>query len=282
MRPWFEELRDLTERGEPLVLVTVAAVRGHAPREAGAKLLVTAGESFGTVGGGNLELEAVRHARDLLSGGARGAHTRTSRLTERNAGAFAQCCGGEVELLFEVVVPRRPCAAIFGIGHVGLALARVLSVLPIDLVLADTRAEMLEAGRLAPALLGPARVRVEHAPILDPVVTALPSGAHAVIMTHDHFEDLCAVEAALRRGDLGFIGLIGSRTKWERFRRQLRAGGLSDARLDTVTTPIGNKPGTDKTPGAIALTVAAQLAPLLCPPREQPREQPGETRERAR
>ena len=60
-----------------------------------------------------------------------------------------------------------------------------------------------------------ARVQVQHLPILDSVVHDLPSGAHVVIMTHDHAEDVFILEMALKRKDLGFIGLIGSETKWQ-------------------------------------------------------------------
>ncbi|MBO1436850.1 xanthine dehydrogenase accessory protein XdhC [Meiothermus sp. CFH 77666] len=261
---WFEHLARLTEQKVPLVLVTLLSVRGHAPREAGAKMLVTAGGSYGTIGGGNLEATAIALARKLLGGGGPTPQIHTLRLTE-NAPAEhgVQCCGGEVQVLLEVVTPARPAVAIFGVGHVGLALAKVLSILPVELWLVDSRAEMVAEERLNPLYQNQARLRVFHAPILDSIVNDLPAGAHLVVMTHDHAEDLFVLEAALRRGDLGFIGLIGSVVKWRNFQHKLLQQGLSQADLARVTCPVGLPLTRSKAPEAIAIATAGQLLPML-------------------
>ncbi|GEM82876.1 xanthine dehydrogenase accessory protein XdhC [Meiothermus hypogaeus] len=260
---WFEHLARLTEQKVPLVLVTLLSVRGHAPREAGAKMLVTAEGTLGSIGGGNLEATAIALARRMLEGQSRAPQVHTLRLTEHAPAEHGvQCCGGEVQLLLEAVVPARPTVAIFGVGHVGLALAKVLSMLPIELWLVDSRADMLGEARLQ-TLQNTARVRVHHAPILDGMVNDLPAGAHLVIMTHDHAEDLFVLEAALRRGDLGFVGLIGSAVKWRNFQQKLLQQGLSQADLARVTCPIGLPITQSKAPEAIAIATAAQLLPLL-------------------
>ncbi|GIW32824.1 xanthine dehydrogenase accessory protein XdhC [Meiothermus sp.] len=261
---WFEQLARLTEQKEPLVLVTLVSVRGHAPREAGAKMLVTAEAVYGTIGGGNLEATAIALAHKMLEGPGHTPQLHTLRLTE-NAPAEhgVQCCGGEVQILLEAVTPARPTVAIFGVGHVGLALAKVLSMLPIELWLVDSRAEMLSEERLNPLYREQARIRVFQAPILDSIVNDLPAGAHLVIMTHDHAEDLFVLEAALRRGELGFIGLIGSAVKWRNFQHKLLQQGLSQADLARVTCPIGLPITKSKAPQAIAIATAGQLLPLL-------------------
>lgn len=261
---WFEHLAHLTEQKVPLVLVTLLAVRGHAPREAGAKMLVTAEAAYGTIGGGNLEATAIALARKMLEGQSQPPQVHTLRLTE-NAPAEhgVQCCGGEVQVLLELVTSARPSVAIFGVGHVGLALARVLSILPVELWLVDSRAEMLAEERLNPLYREQARLRVFQAPILDSIVNDLPAGAHLVIMTHDHAEDLFVLEAALRRRDLGFIGLIGSAVKWRNFQQKLLQQRLSEADLARVTCPVGLPLTQSKAPEAIAIATAAQLLPLL-------------------
>lgn len=261
---WFEHLARLTEQKVPLVLVTLLSVRGHAPREAGAKMLVTAEGSYGTIGGGNLEATAIALARKLLGGGGPTPQVYTLRLTE-NAPAEhgVQCCGGEVRVLLEAVIPTRPTVALFGVGHVGLALAKVLSLLPIELWLVDSRAEMLTEERLRPLYQEQSRLRVFQAPILDSIVNDLPAGAHLVVMTHDHAEDLFVLEAALRRGDLGYMGLIGSAVKWRNFQHKLLQQGLSQADLARVTCPIGLPITRSKAPEAIAIATAGQLLPLL-------------------
>lgn len=261
---WFEQLARLTEQKEPLVLVTLLSVRGHAPREAGAKMLVTAEVTYGTIGGGNLEATAVSLARKMLESGGPALQVHTLRLTE-NAPAEhgVQCCGGEVQILLEAVTPARPTVAIFGVGHVGLALAKVLSLLPIELWLVDIRRAMVAEERLNPLYREQARIRVFQAPLLDRIVNDLPAGAHLVIMTHDHAEDLFVLEAALRRGDLGFIGLIGSAVKWRNFQQKLLQQGLSQADLARVTCPIGLPLTRSKAPEAIAIATAAQLLSLM-------------------
>lgn len=262
---WFEHLADLVAQKLPLVLVTLVAVRGHAPREAGAKMLVTAEAVYGTIGGGNLEATAIGLARRMLTEPAEASpQMHTLRLTENAPAAYGvQCCGGEVVLLLERILPSRPTIAIFGVGHVGLALARVLAICPIELWLVDSRAEMLAEERLAPLRHGQAEVKTRPAPILDGVVGDLPAGAHLVIMTHDHAEDLFVLERALGRADLGYLGLIGSAGKWARFRHRLKAQGFSDEDLRRVTTPIGLPEVKSKVPEAIAIATAAQLLPLI-------------------
>lgn len=262
---WFEHLNHLAEQKVPLVLVTLVAVRGHAPREAGAKMLVTAEAVYGTIGGGNLEATAIGLARRMLTESTEVTpQMHTLRLTENAPAAYGvQCCGGEVILLLERVTATRPTVAIFGVGHVGLALARVLSICPIDLWLVDSRAQMLAQERLAPLQHGQARVKTWHAPILDGVVNDLPAGAHLVIMTHDHAEDMFVLERALGRADLGYLGLIGSAGKWARFRQRLKAQGFSDEDLRRVTTPIGLPGVRSKAPEAIAIATAAQLLPFI-------------------
>ncbi|MGK0619380.1 xanthine dehydrogenase accessory protein XdhC [Meiothermus cerbereus] len=261
---WFEHLRELVAGREPLVMVTLVAVRGHAPQEAGAKMLVTAGAAYGTIGGGNLEATAIGLARQMLAERALAPQMHTIRLTEQAPAAYGvQCCGGEVIVLLEPVVSQKPTVAIFGLGHVGLALAKVLSICPIALWLADSRAQMLAPERLAPLRHGQAEIKTFHAPILDGVVNDLPGGAHLVILTHDHAEDLFVLERALRRADLGYIGLIGSASKWARFRQKLAGQGFSEADFRRVTTPIGLPGAKSKAPEAIAIATAAQLLPHI-------------------
>ena len=151
-----------------------------------------------------------------------------------------QCCGGEVTLLLEPL-PVVPAVAVFGIGHVGLELARILARHDLDLHLVDSRADQLTAERLAPVLADPvARVHVHDVPVLPELVLAeLPAGTHVLVMTHDHAEDAALCDAALRTPALGSIGLIGSAAKWARFERKLRDEGHSAEEVARITTPIG-------------------------------------------
>jgi xanthine dehydrogenase accessory protein XdhC len=269
---WLEAVQQLRAARTPAVIVTLAMVRGHAPRNGGAKMVVSDDSLFGTVGGGNLEATAIHRARQMLTDAAAEPELLTLTLSDKSTTEYGvQCCGGEVTMLLEPVRVV-PSVAIFGIGHVGLELARILSRHEIELDLIDSRAEMIaperlgvvgergEQGALADAV---ANVRVHHLPVPEAGLAELPPGAHVLIMTHDHVEDLAIVDTALRTEGVGSIGLIGSRSKWARFQKQLREAGHDDAALARVTTPIGIPGIRSKDPAAIAVSVAARVLQLV-------------------
>ncbi|MGI9822688.1 xanthine dehydrogenase accessory protein XdhC [Agromyces sp. Marseille-Q5079] len=266
---WLDALRRLRDERTPAVVVTLAMVRGHAPRNGGAKMVVAPAELFGTVGGGNLEATAVRRARDMLESGAAEPELLTLKLSDKATTEYGvQCCGGEVTMLLEPVRVV-PSVAVFGIGHVGLELVRILARHELDLHLVDSRADMLAPERLGtPGVDGPladavATVHVHHAPVPEAVLGQLEPGAHVLIMTHDHVEDLAITETALRTAGLGSIGLIGSSSKWARFRTQLLDLGHDEAALTRVTTPIGIPEVAGKAPAVIAVSVAARMLQLI-------------------
>ncbi|MBD8024349.1 xanthine dehydrogenase accessory protein XdhC [Microbacterium gallinarum] len=266
---WVDALQRLRESRTPAVIVTLAMVRGHAPRNGGAKLIVSPDALFGTVGGGNLEATAIAQAREMLVTGTDEPRLLTLTLSDRTTTEYGiQCCGGEVTMLLEPV-RATPTVAIFGLGHVGIELARILGRHELELVLVDARAEMLDPARLgvpgASGILADAvaTVRVRHAPVPETAIADLPPGAHVLVMTHDHGEDLAITDQALRRDDLGPIGLIGSSSKWARFRSKLSELGHTEADLARVTTPIGIPGIRGKAPASIAVSVAARTLQLI-------------------
>ena len=134
------------------MLITVIAVRGHAPRDAGAKMVVGSSRTWGSIGGGNLEEVAITRARTMITEAAAEVITETTRLNPHERTEFGrQCCGGEVTVLFEPL-PARPTIAIFGVGHVGFEIARIVARW-------DVR---LAAGRLAGRRARPAAAGGDH------------------------------------------------------------------------------------------------------------------------
>jgi xanthine dehydrogenase accessory factor len=266
---WLTAVQELRRGREPGVLVTVIEVRGHAPREAGAKMVVSREASWGSVGGGNLEATAVARAREMISAGAAGPQTCEMQLNPHaHTEHGRQCCGGFIRMLLEPLAVR-PVVALFGIGHVGYELARILSRLPIELLLVDSRAEQLDRVRLADVIDGTADVSIRHALLGEQVLEQLPAGAHVVIMTHDHAEDYALCDAVLRLGQpLESIGLIGSNVKWTLFQAQLADAGHSLAAISRITCPIGQPGITGKDPAVIAVSVAAALLAKLPAGRE--------------
>ncbi|MEU2453346.1 xanthine dehydrogenase accessory protein XdhC [Streptomyces sp. NPDC012765] len=258
---WVAAVARLRARREPGVLVTVATVRGHAPRRAGAKLVVGRTETWGSIGGGNIEAVAIDRARELTATPDPEPELMDFALNDKVTGRHGvQCCGGAVTVLLEPL-PVVQAVAIFGVGHVGLELARILARHNLDLHLTDSRPDMLTDERLGVLADSVAQIHVHHTPLLpEEVLAELPPGAHVLIMTHDHAEDAALCDAALRTEDLGSIGLIGSSAKWARFRQRLAVeGGHDDEAIDRIKTPIGVAGITGKEPATIAVSVAADL-----------------------
>lgn len=265
---WLRAVEQLRTGGEAGVLVTLTSVRGHAPREAGAKMVVGATRTWDTIGGGNLEAVAVARARSMLREGRTTPETFSSSLSDRAPFEHGmQCCGGEVSVLLEPLAVA-PVVAIFGMGHVGHELARILARHDLDLHLVDSRPEALGADALAPLADADARVHPHPVPVLPELVLGeLPAGAHVLVMTHDHAEDAAILDAALRTTGLRSIGLIGSSAKWARLRqRLLTEGGFAEGDLARVITPIGLPLLAGKDPATIAVGVAADLLTRFAAP----------------
>jgi xanthine dehydrogenase accessory factor len=278
---WVAAVDRLRRERRAGVLITVSEVRGHAPREAGAKMVValpgpdsdasslltpqTALQTWGTLGGGNLEQTALVRAGALLAGPPGAPELLTLDLHDRaRTDHGRQCCGGQVTLLFEHL-PVLASVAVFGVGHVGLELARILSRQELELHLVDSRAERVEAARLAFLDDGPAVLHAHHAPLPELVLGAVPRGTHVLVMTHDHAEDFALCDAALRCEHLASVGLIGSSAKWRRFQHGLAVEGHSATAIARIECPIGRPELVGKDPATIAVGVAADLLPRLAP-----------------
>ena len=281
---------------EPAVLVHIEATQGSAPREVGAWMAVFAQALVGTIGGGHLEHVAMAQARTLLKSTSASCVQaacaaddgqviqpilqpilQSVQQTMRFAlgPALGQCCGGVVQVRFEPVraqdVPAltvrlqqarlRTLApvALFGGGHVGHALTRLLVSLPnlpFALTWTDSRDGIFPTGL-------PASVVCEHSEPVQAAVCDLAAQSRVLIMSFSHAEDLDILSACLQRqreqADLPYIGLIGSKTKWATFRHRLQARGFTPDELAHVTSPIGVPGIAGKQPEVIAVAVLAQL-----------------------
>ena len=151
-----------------------------------------------------------------------------------------------------------PCLAprahltLFGAGHVGAALVRAMADLPCNITWVDEREEMFPAEV-------PANVTVEASDTPEALVGAAPSGSSFLVMTHSHALDQRLAEAIMARDDVGWFGLIGSRTKRKRFEHLLCARGFAPGRIAAMVCPIGLAGITNKAPAVIAASVCSQL-----------------------
>lgn len=248
------------QAGVPAVLVEVRATRGSAPREAGTRMLVSADQVHGTIGGGHLEWRAVADARAMLS-------AQTSAPVDQHIAlgpTLGQCCGGTVDLRLERLqalhleawpAPRsRFWLQLYGAGHVGRAIVNLLSGLPCQVQWIDERETEFPADRAEPAHIQ--RVCVEP---VEAEVAVAPPGAFFLVLTHSHDLDMAISEAILRRGDSGFFGLIGSQTKRARFIKRFEQRGIDAAAIARMTCPIGLPGIAGKEPEVLAVAVVGQL-----------------------
>lgn len=261
------DLDDFLRLDSVAVLVEVEAVKGSAPREVGAWMLVTRQAVLGTIGGGHLEMRAIVRARDMLGG-------ETADVLRLPLGPeIGQCCGGFVTLrlapldygrrrALEAVLrgadAERPVVHVFGAGHVGRALGACLALLPLRCVLVDQRPEELA--------FAPAGVETLLTTLPEAVVRQAPSRSAFVILTHDHALDFLIAAEALARTDAAYVGMIGSATKRAVFARWLdqseaTVGGRELMR--NLVLPIGSAKVRDKRPAVIAALTAAEVMTAL-------------------
>lgn len=266
---WLIEACALLEREPSIVRVSVAQVRGSSPRETGASLFVTRAGQRGTIGGGNLEWQAVELGRRLL---AEGDAPLLRRELKRLGPDLAQCCGGEVWLEFERIPQSaraglearraawrpapKPALWVFGAGHVGSAVIRLLEDLPLfDVLWIDNRASLAHGSAAA-------HIEARFTPEPAELVSRAAPGTSFLVFTHDHELDYQICSTILVRNDAAWAGLIGSKSKAARFRSRLRRDGFTDRAIASLTCPVGATTIPSKLPAAIAVGIVAQLLAL--------------------
>lgn len=299
MHNWLDKLAELNQQGIPCVMVTVASIRGSTPREVGAKIIVTADEMFGTIGGGNLEYQACAIARDLLD------NPSPQQLKRFPLGAgLGQCCGGLVNLLFEPVIGEcewipvaldyerldkewvrevpihegRVNVRAFYDDKYGLIEGTFIEVnCSVDIELT-----LFGAGHVGRAVINalrdlpvrvkwvdsrdsefpdevPVNVEAICTDIAEAEVEAANPGAYFLVMTHEHSLDQALSEQILKRDDFAYFGLIGSKSKRRMFETRMQRRGIDADKFSAMTCPIGVEGITGKQPALIAISVVAQI-----------------------
>ena len=260
MESWFKVVNTLEQLGEPYVLITVMGARGSTPRDSGTKMVVTANESYCTIGGGHLEYMAIEHARDMIKKGkpdfkdGSKSETKTDQKIEHfPLGAkLGQCCGGSTSLFFELFTGAELNIVLFGAGHVAKTLVPILAQLPCRLFWVDNRDHEF------PQRIPDNVIRmISEEPANE--VANMPANSYYVVMTHNHPLDFDITEAILHRNDALYVGLIGSKTKWQRFQMRFAHKQYDPEFYASVRCPVGlsNVPG--KLPIEIAVSIAGEI-----------------------
>ncbi len=323
-----EELFRQIEELDRFTVITLIEVHGSAPREVGARMIVTEQMTSGSIGGGNLEFQAIHHARELL------AQSQGCFRKIEFAGlgiTLKQCCGGAVQLMYEVfsgpcavqlvedvgldlgsrprfllscVSDNRPAAVIsrrtdlpdlpdaiwdaaqgllanssissrlistgstqwfitylnepptkvvvFGAGHVGKALIKIMEELPFQIDWVDQRDEMFPTDL-------PDNTTAQSPDDLFAFIDHQSSDVLFAVMTHDHGLDYALCLHILKQQHFSWLGLIGSITKRRRFEQRLLSDGVDPLTVQRLVCPIGQAEIRSKIPTEIALSIAAQL-----------------------
>jgi len=258
MSDWQQTVATLRELQTPAVLVSVDSIVGSTPREPGARMIVTEQCIYGTIGGGNLEFQACRIARNQIAQGAGNGLQRFPL-----GAGLGQCCGGLVNLMFERLGVDSDWAGIaardeglelylFGAGHVGTALVRSLCDLPIRIIWIDSRDDMLPQAT-------PVGVNTICTDTPEAEIDAAAAGSYFVVMTHDHNLDQRLCEQILKRDDFAYCGLIGSLSKRRNFETRMRRRGIDADKFGRMTCPIGIGGISSKQPAQIAISIAAEI-----------------------
>lgn len=247
-KSWHEIVSELEARSEPYVLITVLGARGSTPRNSGTKMVVSANKNYCTIGGGHLEYKAIAMATQILSEGKAQQKIEHFPLGAR----LGQCCGGSTTLLFESFVGAELNIMLFGAGHVGKSLAAILAQLPCHLHWVDSREAEF------PAEIGSNVSKVISDTPADEVAT-MPANSYYIVMTHNHPLDFDITEAVLKREDARYLGLIGSDTKWQRFKMRFEHRRHDESFYASVRCPVGlsNVPG--KLPVEVAVSIAGEV-----------------------
>lgn len=234
---------------EPIAVATVIATDRSVPRRPGAKMIVRAdGSTLGSIGGGEMESRCIQEALRALSDGA--PRRLSYELVDVQSGDPG-VCGGTVELYVEAYMPS-PTVLVVGCGHVGRAVIDLANWLGFRVVATDDRTELADPTQLPNA----------HLVIPGSIQEAIDSssiGAHTsiVLVTRNVKIDL-EILPPLLATSAGYIGLMGSKRRWETTREALLERGLDASSVDRIQTPIGLEINAES-PQEIAVSIMAEV-----------------------
>lgn len=238
---------ELADAGARVVLATVLARRGSTPSTPGQKLLLADdGTCVGTIGGGAIEREALLAMKALIAD----ADAPPSKIHTWKLGAeLGMCCGGGVDVLFEVIASATPLLVV-GAGHIGSIVAPLLSKCGFSVTLVDEREGVLDERDSEPKLR---RIVGDF----EQAGRGVRKSGAVLAMTHDHQLDQRVVEWALREG-YAFVGGVGSRAKHARTKARLEAKGFPANDLERIRMPLGLDIGA-RSPHEIAISIVAEM-----------------------
>jgi xanthine dehydrogenase accessory factor len=241
----FDEAARLEQQNIPFALVTIIKSEGSTPRSQARMIVKADGTTIGTVGGGASEFEAIKKAVELIPIG------KSEILEMALTVSAGHNCGGAVQLFIEVIAPAQRLVLIGG-GHVNLEIARIASSCGFFLELVETRPEFATSNRF------PWVSSFHVGSTVDEALASLEIDERTAIVVATHNLDRVVLERVIT-SDACYIGMLGSRTKVNGYRRFLKEKlDIEESMLDRFYSPIGLDIGSE-TPEQIAVGVIAEI-----------------------
>ena len=244
---------------DKIIKAKIINVKGSSPNKVDDIILVSHDTIFGTIGGGNLEYLIVEEAKNLLK-----SKIKSKILNIPLGPGIGQCCGGYVQIKLSMHKnssdalknenlneDKNSNLYIFGAGHIGQALIKKLENINFNTFLIDSREDFLKMTNIN---------NINYLLSKKPweIVTRLKDKSFFVVLTHSHDYDLKILNEVLKK-DYIFLGLIGSKTKKNRFFKRLVENGHNKSSVETIECPIGINIGNSKDPDEIAFSIITRL-----------------------
>lgn len=263
-KQWFDAVSLLQQRGDAYALATVLGCTGSTPRDHSSKMVISAEETFDTIGGGHLEHLVTKKARQILSENSETSKTEQEIHHFSLGASLGQCCGGSATVLIETFAACQFHIGIFGAGHVAKSIVTILAGLNCKVSWIDSREDEF------PSTIPSNVTKIVSSDPIDEL-EGLPNGSDVLVLTHNHQLDFDLCLSALKRNrnslrQLRSIGLIGSETKALRFQKLLtdRLSALSDtldaeAQVASIRCPVGLSSVPGKLPMEVAVSIVGEL-----------------------
>lgn len=253
----FNKIHEVKNLNEEIIKAKIINSEGSIPSEAGNYMLISAEEIFGTIGGGNLEYLVINKSKDLLKNKIK----KSEILSIPLGPGIGQCCGGYVQIQLthhangiksiENSIEKNNLF-IFGAGHIGQALCSKSLDLNFNIHLIDSRKNFLLMNEYED---------IDYIFAKEPwkLIKNLAPKAYYIILTHSHDLDFKIINQILISNSFRFIGLIGSKTKKNRFSSRLKDNGHNQKIIDLIECPVGLNIIHTKEPNEIAISIIAKL-----------------------
>ena len=270
-----KEFEHFIKTEKDIALIELTTVKGSSPREVGAWMLVSPQKCLNTIGGGVLEFSMVAEAKKMMEDRSEDKLSFKSNLNPK----FDQCCGGVVSCQISTVtkstmkmiekrikneISKYKSLYLFGAGHVGKSVIKLGINLPLKITVTDSRLDLVRGlQNQFRDYVDTIKFNVDAIP--ERIIKSSPENSAYLVMTHSHATDFSLIEEILSLKKIGYVGMIGSKSKKISLQKYLKRKNISDNTVDLVKCPIGRpiKFSGRKSPEVIAaLTISDILESL--------------------